>query len=134
PSTSCMPEKASAAWWCIDRSILPVDDRRPGRRRYILGFGELSGRPHRFQALSEFLGDGLRLGAVANQHRPNENDDLGALLGLGGRPEQIAEIFDLVEARHPRLGRILLLADQPSEQHRLTAGYLDGRVDAPLRS
>src|SRR5215475_8513902 len=72
---------------------------------------------HRLQLLAKLLGDRTGIDAVAHHLRPDEDDDLGALLGTGGAAEQVAEELDVANARKPGLDALIALADEAAKQH-----------------
>src|SRR6266436_9853160 len=86
------------------------------------------------QFVSELLSHGARSDAVADQLRPDENDDLRARLGAVGVAEQIPQELDLAQSRYSGLRFLLSFADEAAEQNRLTAGHRHRGMDAPLRN
>src|SRR5215468_996663 len=66
---------------------------------------------------------------VADDLRPNENDQLGALGLVGLMPEGVAETGNLVEYRNGIAGAVLLLADKARQQYRLAVRDRDLALD-----
>src|SRR5690606_42122521 len=64
----------------------------------------------------------LGVGAVADDLRADEDDQLGALGAVALMPEGIAEAGNLVEHGKRVAGAALLLADQARQQHGLAVG------------
>jgi hypothetical protein len=89
---------------------------------------------HGFEPLAKLLGDALGIEGIPDDLRPYEDDDLRAHAVLGGIAEDVAQIFDHVEARYAGLVAVLLLADETAEQHGLAARHRNRRVNATLRS
>jgi len=81
------------------------------------------------QFVSELFSHGSRIDAVANQLRPDENDDLRAGLGAVGVAEQIPQELDLAQSGYSGLRFLLAFADKAPEQNRLTASLVTATVE-----
>src|SRR5215208_368568 len=81
----------------------------------------------------KFLGHHPGVEAVPDQLRPDEDDELGALLVARGSAEEVAQELDVAKPRYPRFALILALADEPAEEDGLPAHDRDRRAHAPLR-
>src|SRR6202012_5538423 len=68
---------------------------------------------------AHFLGDKVRVGPIANDLRPDEDDQLSSLNVVVLRREQIADAWKVVEPRNARTGQVLSFADQAGEKHSL---------------
>src|SRR6202030_594227 len=71
--------------------------------------------------------------AVANDLRPNEDDQLGAGVRFALVREGVTQFGNLVEYRNAAAGEILLLLNQTRQQYRLAARDRDRALDLSLR-
>src|SRR5262252_3284558 len=70
---------------------------------------------HCGQFVSKLFGHGACIDAVADQLRPDENDDLRARFGVVGIAEQIAQELNFSQSRYSGLGALSVFADEPPE-------------------
>src|SRR4051794_28170558 len=82
---------------------------------------------------AQFLGDVVGIGAVADDLRPYEDDQLGSSTLLVLMREGIPKALYLVQQRNAVAAAVLLLADQASQQHGLAGCNRDRALDAALR-
>src|SRR5581483_6246315 len=82
---------------------------------------------------AQLLGNVHGVDTVADDLRPDKDDQLGTLFGLVGIAEELAELAELVDQRQSRPRGRVVLADQAGEQHGLPIGDRDRALDAPLR-
>src|SRR5215213_584114 len=85
------------------------------------------------QLRAHLLGDAHRVDTVADDLRPDEDDQLGALSGFVVAADQLAKLAELIDQRNAAAAVLLTLADQSGEQNRLTARNRDRAFDAALR-
>src|SRR5215470_5037236 len=86
------------------------------------------------QLRAQLLGDEMGIDAVADDLRPDENDQLGALEAVGLLRECAAErVGKLAEQGDAARAALLALADKTGEQHGLAAHHRDRALDPALR-
>src|SRR3569833_867090 len=115
--------------------------KRSGMRD-IRGIAALLGRAHgefvgagadaAAQLRAQFLGDVVGIGAIADDLRPDEDDQLGSRAGLVLMREGVAESGNLVEYRDAVAASVLLLADQARQQFCLPGCDRDRALDPPF--
>src|SRR5208282_1633741 len=81
---------------------------------------------------TKLFGDHRRVHSVPNDLRPDEDDELGSHLGGSRRAERRPDKGDLVEHRYALARLLLLVLDQPGEQHGLSADDRDLAADLAL--
>src|SRR4051794_13090605 len=82
---------------------------------------------------AQLLGDAHRVDAVADDLRPDEDDQLGALDPLGVAADQLAEFTELIHQRNVGAVGAGALADQAGKQHGLPGRHSDRAFHLALR-
>src|SRR5689334_344913 len=133
-SATAAPTSATA--WPLSSSSRSADRRgRPSSRTNPVRHRNL--RWHRLdrpaQLGAQFLGNEVRIDAVANDLRPDEDDELGAHDRLVLVREDVADLGDLIEDRDAVAIDLGAFLDQAGQQHRLPARDRDRALDLALR-
>src|SRR5262249_34359141 len=74
---------------------------------------------------AQLLRNSIGIDAVADDLRPNEDDQLGSLHIAGIAGKQLTDTRDLIESWNALAAAILAFADQSAEQYGLAAGNSD---------
>src|ERR1700730_9195168 len=85
------------------------------------------------QFRSKLFGDDMGVRAVADDLRPDEDNQLGACRGVVLVPEGVAETGNRIEQRNPAARAVLLFADQSRQQHRLPGRHRNRALDLSFR-
>src|SRR5258705_4823957 len=110
-----------------------ISSTRAIARGSLLSIDRLRGAELAAQLGAQFLGDAHCVDAVADDLRPDEDDQFGALRRLGVAADQLAEIAELIHQRNAGAVAAGVLADQAGEQHGLPAGDTDRAFHFSLR-
>ena len=81
---------------------------------------------------SQFLSDGIRIDAVPNDLRSNENDQFGPFGRSGGARKKNPDIWNIIEQGNAAAILFRLLLDEAGQQYGLTARDYDGTLDLAL--
>src|SRR5207248_5771205 len=119
----------------IRRAVMPASPRERQLRPFLRALDRRAVvRPDQppVHLGAQLLGDHVGVDRVADDLRADEDDQLGAADRLILVGEEVAYRRQLVEQRNAGPGDVLSVADEPGEQHRLSALHRDRALDPAL--